>query len=157
MSDIPAVATAAPSPWWFAKISTMIALLGWTVFEVLTEPAGIAWSWPAQVAIIAGAGLHLWHYLVLKKTVPNLAAADRLCVIGGLYRWVRHPMYLGDLLVVMGLTLVGSGPFSWLLGGAAATAIVGLTWSEDHTLARRFPQVHTGWRQSSWYLLPPLW
>jgi protein-S-isoprenylcysteine O-methyltransferase Ste14 len=44
---------------------------------------------------------------------------DHALVAAGIYRYVRHPIYLGDLLLVLGLELALN---SWLVLGALLLA-----------------------------------
>jgi len=83
-----------------------------------------SWVWTVgQVLVVAGFVLMIVASLRLGRgltatPVPN--ARGRL-ITGGLYRYVRHPIYTGVLLVVVGLTL-RSGSFVTL--AVAAVTVV---------------------------------
>ncbi len=67
-----------------------------------------SWVWlVGQVLVIAGFVLMIVASLRLGRgltatPVPNARGA---LITGGLYRYVRHPIYTGVLLIVVGLTL----------------------------------------------------
>lgn len=61
-------------------------------------------------------------------------------VTRGPYRWLRHPMYLAQALIVLGAPLVLG--CRWVLGlaVAAVAVLVARTLVEETALARRFPE-----------------
>ena len=63
---------------------------------------------------ILGYALVIWSLLVL-GTRFGIAPADRGLVANGPYRFVRHPMYLGEL--VLRLALVATSPQPFLAAG----------------------------------------
>jgi len=64
--------------------------------------------------------------------------AGQSVVEHGIYRYIRHPIYAGDLLLLIGLELALS---SWLVVGVAlpAAVVVQRTLTEETLLARRLP------------------
>lgn len=44
----------------------------------------------------------LWDFAVTGRGTPNIIDAPRRLVVKGLYRYVRNPMYIGVLLVILG-------------------------------------------------------
>lgn len=79
-------------------------------------------------------------------TPAPVAPAERL-VVGGLYRYVRNPMYLAVVAAVIGQALVLGQPV--LLGYAAAvwvTVASFVRWYEEPTLARRFGEQYRSYR-----------
>ena len=69
---------------------------------------------------ISGYGLVLWSLLALGSRF-GIAPADRGLVVSGPYRWVRHPMYLGEL--VLRAALVGTSTQPWLAGVLLAVLV----------------------------------
>lgn len=79
--------------------------------------AGILMFWLARptavgfavglVLIAAGEAVRAWG-------AGHLVKNDRLTVCGP-YAWVRHPLYLGSLLIGVGFLVMGGGPVLWLL------------------------------------------
>jgi len=82
--------------------------------------------------------------------------AQRQTVIGGPYRFVRHPAYAGEMLVMLACFLAGPSPAAasvWLL------LIPGIAWrilAEEAVLA-----ADAGYeayrRQVRWRLIPGIW
>jgi protein-S-isoprenylcysteine O-methyltransferase Ste14 len=70
---------------------------------------------------------------------PLPAAPPKHLVVGGLYRWVRNPMYVAMLAVIVGqAALFGQlGPllYAAILWAVAASVV---RWHEEPVLARRF-------------------
>ena len=64
-----------------------------------------------------------------------------LLVTNGIYRFIRHPIYAGDLLLVIGLQLALQ---SWLflLGIMIALVIVRQAIAEEKLLLTKFPEYH---------------
>jgi len=61
--------------------------------------------WPAVAVIAAGAGLYLacvWRFAGEGGGTPGPWDAPRRVVAAGPYRWVRNPIYISALLVVLG-------------------------------------------------------
>jgi protein-S-isoprenylcysteine O-methyltransferase Ste14 len=75
-------------------------------------------STPFLVLGLAGYGLVFWSLIALGSRF-GVAPADRGLVESGPYRLVRHPMYLGEL-VLRGALLLGSSP----LDGAVALVVL---------------------------------
>jgi protein-S-isoprenylcysteine O-methyltransferase Ste14 len=95
-------------------------------------------------AVLLAAGLILmvqafWRFVVEGFGTPvPMAAPDRL-VVGGLYRYVRNPMYVAGLAIIVGQALVLAQPI--LLAYAAAVWLVVASFVhfyEEPTLSGRF-------------------
>jgi len=90
-------------------------------------------------------------------TPAPVAPTERL-VIGGLYRYVRNPMYLAVVATITGQALVLNQPA--LLAYAAAVWVVVAAfvhWYEEPTLARQFGAQYEAYRRSvpAWW--PRIW
>src|SRR5262245_31101989 len=62
-------------------------------------------AWEAAPVIAAGAALYLWcawNFAAVGRGTPGPWDAPRRVVTHGPYRWVRNPIYLAALLVVLG-------------------------------------------------------
>lgn len=66
-------------------------------------------SWQSGAVAILGYFLMLWSLVTLGDRF-GIAPADRGLVTGGPYRLVRHPMYLGELLIRGALVLNAPQP-----------------------------------------------
>ncbi len=80
----------------------------------------------------------------------------RELVTSGLYRWVRHPLYLGEMVAVWGYVIAWSSP--WALG--SALLFTGLqSWRarvEEGRLAAHHP-AYADYRERAGFLWPRLW
>src|SRR5215216_858556 len=81
-------------------------------------------------------------------TPAPIAAPERL-VVGGLYRYVRNPMYVAVLAAIVGQALL-LGQLSLLLYAAALWLISAafVRWYEEPTLRRRFGADYEAYRRA---------
>jgi protein-S-isoprenylcysteine O-methyltransferase Ste14 len=126
-------------PWW---------LTGWEVRRPMPY-----WA-PARVLgaalIVAGAAvlIHSFARFVVEGagTPAPVAPTERL-VVGGLYRYVRNPMYLAILATIIGQALVLGQPT--LLRYALIVAVLFaafVRWYEEPALSRRFGAEYEAYR-----------
>ena len=113
-------------------------------------PASVAWV--AVPVIAAGAALYfwcVWNFAAAGGGTPGPWDAPRRVVAQGPYRWVRNPIYLAALLVVLGEAWLFASPR--LLAYAAAMAFcchLFVTGYEERTLARRFGPAYLEYRRA---------
>lgn len=70
-----------------------------------------------NVLLVAGLAWSVWSVRCLDRNLSVFAQA-REVVDTGPYAWVRHPLYLGELVAMLGLALTVGGPLpllAWLL------------------------------------------
>ena len=81
-------------------------------------------------------------------TPAPIAAPERL-VVGGVYRYVRNPMYVAVLAAIVGQGLL-LGRLGLLLYAAAAWLLVAafVRWYEEPTLTRRFGEDYEAYRRA---------
>jgi protein-S-isoprenylcysteine O-methyltransferase Ste14 len=126
-------------PWW---------LTGWRSAGAVPLPV-----WAAGV-VLAAAGvavlLHAFARFVAEGLgTPAPVAPTRRLVVGGLYRYVRNPMYLAVAATIAGQAAMLGRPILLLyaLGfGAAVAAFVRLY--EEPTLARQFGAEYDAYRRA---------
>ncbi len=123
--------------------------------------APTASAWYAAILIVLGAALYflcLWLFASVGRGTPNPLDAPRRFVAVGPYRWVRNPIYIAALLVVIGEAwLFLSLP---LLVYAAAMAIfchLFVIGYEEPTLRRRFGETYEEYLRTvpRWIPRPP--
>ncbi len=97
-------------------------------------------------------GVLLWilSMLHLGKSLAVLPGAEVL-VTHGVYRYLRHPIYWGIFLTLLGLFLACGSVFGVVY---VFMIVLPLNWlrarEEDKALAVRFGERYTAWRDSTW-------
>jgi protein-S-isoprenylcysteine O-methyltransferase Ste14 len=110
--------------------------------------------------LAAGAGVYLWtvwDFATAGKGTPLPMDAPRKLVVRGLYRYVRNPMYLGVLLVILGWA--GIFADGWLLIYALGVAIIihiFVLLYEEPRLSHLFGAEYDAYHQSAGRWLPHL-
>jgi protein-S-isoprenylcysteine O-methyltransferase Ste14 len=99
-------------------------------------------AWEALPVIAAGVALYLWcvwNFAAVGRGTPGPWDAPRRVVATGPYRWVRNPIYLAALLIVLGEAWLFRSPsLLAYAGGAAVFFHLLVTGYEEPTLRRRF-------------------
>ena len=118
---------------WKARILTMVATFG----PPLVRPVSVAALAPESLTIvIAAVGLMV---VVLGKLSLGrsfgLTPANRGVVSSGLYRFVRHPIYLGYLITHVGFVMANPADWNLLVLAAADVALLLRAKCEERTLA----------------------
>ncbi|MGQ0671741.1 MAG: methyltransferase family protein [Hyphomicrobium sp.] len=96
-----------------------------------------------------GFALIAWAAVTFRRhgttILPNSSAA--VLVTDGPFRWRRNPIYLGDVLIFLGIAEVTKNV--WFVGGAAVFAIL-VTWlailPEERHLETRFGDAYRDYR-----------
>ncbi len=90
------------------------------------------------VLLIAGIAFAIWALLVLGRSISLLPEARQL-VTAGPYAFVRHPLYLGEMVAVAGIALQHLSPWALLLFGLIwAFQLQRMTY-EERVLLQSFP------------------
>jgi protein-S-isoprenylcysteine O-methyltransferase Ste14 len=150
--------------------SRLAAALGTTVFALIAQGAGVVllpyaftrWHlgtppWPLAIRVIgavliaAGGTVVTWAFAQFAAEgvgipIPGEPNSQRLTV-GGPYRYVRNPLYVGSVLAISGQALLLSRPVLLIYAGVFLAITFSLThWLEDPALARRFGQQFEDYR-----------
>jgi protein-S-isoprenylcysteine O-methyltransferase Ste14 len=139
-------AGAVYAPWWIL-----------TRGDANPEPV----AWYAIIFIAVGVALYLWCLVVFAtvgRGTPGPWDAPRRFVAVGPYRWVRNPIYLAALLVLLGEAwLFLSIPLLVYAGIAALGCHLFVVWYEEPTLYARFGKEYEKYRASvrRWIPRPP--
>jgi protein-S-isoprenylcysteine O-methyltransferase Ste14 len=128
-------------PWW---------LTGWRARALP------AWWLPLRLAgvVLLAAGVVVLvqafaRFVVEGLGTPAPVAPTAELVVGGLYRYVRNPMYLAVLATILGQALL-LGQLVLLPYAAVVAAAFGafVHWYEEPTLARQFGARYQAYRQA---------
>ena len=124
---------------------------------LLTRGETASPPWPIAVRV-AGAALLLGGAAVLADAfarfvreglgTPAPVAPTSHLVVGGLYQYVRNPMYLAVAATIVGQSLLLGRPVLLLYAAAVAAACVAFVrWYEEPALARRFGEEYEAYRR----------
>jgi protein-S-isoprenylcysteine O-methyltransferase Ste14 len=125
-------------PWWLTR---------WQTGRV---PGGLALRAVGWVLVVA-AGAVLVHAFVRfvvegAGTPAPVAPTDKL-VVGGLYGYVRNPMYLAVLAAIIGQALaLGRPVLLWYAAAVAAAFVAFVRGYEEPTLRRRYGGQYEAYR-----------
>jgi protein-S-isoprenylcysteine O-methyltransferase Ste14 len=126
----------------------------WVPAWLLTRDGGAATpvAWEAVPVIAAGAVLYLWcawNFAAVGRGTPGPWDAPRRVVAHGPYRWVRNPIYLAALLVVLGEAgLFGSLRLLAYAGVLAVCFHLFVAGYEESALRRRFGDAYLAYRHA---------
>jgi protein-S-isoprenylcysteine O-methyltransferase Ste14 len=120
----------------------------WLPWSIMTRGGHTATptAWPAVPVIAAGVALYawcVWNFAAVGHGTPGPWDAPRRVVAAGPYRWVRNPIYLAALLIVLGEAWLFLSP--QLVAYAAVMAVtfhLFITGYEERTLDRRFGRAY---------------
>ena len=116
-------------------------------------------GWAGVVVAAGGVVLRLWAVLRLREryTRTLLIHDEHAIERGGPYRWLRHPGYLGSLLVLNGIALA-SGNWITLLASLIATlaAYTHRIKVEDEMLVAALGDSYSEYRREVRALIPSL-
>lgn len=106
----------------------------------------------ADVLLIGGMGWAVWSLRYLDRSISVLAQAREL-VVEGPYRWVRHPLYVGELVSSLGLAIALNSDSALLLWLAMCGLQVYRAVREEQVLLRALP-AYRSYRSRTVALLP---
>jgi len=104
---------------------------------------------------VLGLAVAVWarQYLGRNWGTPMSEKVDPELVTAGPYRFVRHPIYSGLILAMIG-TALAIGIY-WLVAGALVAAYFVYSASvEERTMARLFPATYPAYKRSTKMLIP---
>lgn len=115
-------------------------------------------SWRAGLGLVlfaAGLGLAVWARVHMGRNwgTPMTQKDEPELVTGGPYRVIRHPIYSGVLLAVLGTAVALT--WSWLIAvGLVGVYFVYSATVEERYLTQQFPDTYPPYRHSTKMLLP---
>jgi protein-S-isoprenylcysteine O-methyltransferase Ste14 len=148
----PAIATGRSVT---AHAAAVVAMLTPFAFPLLrATPPGAVQQWAGDALLAAGTGWSVWSLRSLGRNVSVIAQARKL-VVGGPYRWVRHPLYTGEIVSSLGLALT-AGSLTALAVWLGFCVLQGYrALREEQLLVRALPG-YRGYQARTAALLPGL-
>ncbi|MBN2561803.1 MAG: isoprenylcysteine carboxylmethyltransferase family protein [Phycisphaerae bacterium] len=119
--------------------------------------------WPVSLGAvlhIAGDAFILWSMIVnpyLEGGVRIQSECGHRVITTGPYAFVRHPMYVGFILVLAGIPLVLGSSWTFLPVGIVALLLVVRTVFEDRMLREELPGYEDYTQKTRRRLLPGIW
>lgn len=116
------------------------------------------WSVIGAILLAVGCAIYLWtvwDFATLGQGTPLPIDAPRKLVVRGLYRYVRNPMYLGVLMVILGWAALFKNPWLlfYLLGVGVLIHLFVVFYEEPH-LRQLFGSQYEAYRQAVGRWLP---
>jgi protein-S-isoprenylcysteine O-methyltransferase Ste14 len=129
------------NPWWLTRWEVRRRFPYWMPVRIV-----------GAILIVAGAAvlIHSFVRFVVEGagTPAPVAPTERL-VLGGLYRYVRNPMYLAVVSVIVGQALILGQPrlFTYALAVIAVFAAF-VRWYEEPVLRHRYGAQYEAYRRA---------
>jgi len=130
------------------RLTALFMFVG--VFAWLINPAWMAWSslpiplwlrWTGVTVTVCGGVVWIWavHQLGKNLTDTVVTRQQHFLVTTGPYRWVRHPFYVGLVLLLLGISLATANWFILMTGSTLWFAfLLPRTRIEERKLLERF-------------------
>jgi protein-S-isoprenylcysteine O-methyltransferase Ste14 len=132
---------AGVMPWWITRWQMRGEATGWILMRSI---GGMLLVVSVPVLVHA-----FWRFVVEGLGTPAPVAPTQRLVVGGLYRFVRNPMYLAVLGAIVGQALL-LGQLGLLIYAAVILiAFVSFVrWYEEPTLTRQFGADYDAYRKA---------
>jgi protein-S-isoprenylcysteine O-methyltransferase Ste14 len=119
------------------------------------------WSlWPGIALFVPAVALMAWSMVAnrhAETTVRIQTDREHKVVTHGPYRFVRHPMYVGAILMYFASALILGSEWALWTACVITALFVWRTTLEDRTLRRELPGYENFAQQTRYRLLPGLW
>ena len=144
-------------------VITSLGFIGLIVVPALDHRFG--WSHMTTYAVLAGEGLvavgWLAIFFVLRENSFSSAtielAPDQTVISTGPYALVRHPMYSGGLIMLLGMPIALGSWWGMLVVIAILPALIWRLFDEERFLARNLPGYVAYQSKVKYRLIPRIW
>jgi protein-S-isoprenylcysteine O-methyltransferase Ste14 len=137
-------------------ILVILLLVRTRAFKTHSAATSSAWLQGVGLALfLSGLGVAIWARLYLGRNwgMPMSRKVDPELVTTGPYRLVRHPIYSGIILAMVGTSIAVS--LYWLIAVAVLGAyFVYSAFTEERFMADRFPDSYPRYKRSTKMLIP---
>jgi protein-S-isoprenylcysteine O-methyltransferase Ste14 len=145
------------SLWWLLKVICGLLLVTNQVFSMKGGVLPYSFALPlllSQLLVFIGGGLFLIHFYLLKRVNRRFDRPAQLITEKGLFPWIRHPMYFGEMMLDIGLASFALHPVSVAVLLLALTALYKQALHEDRYLSRHFGDDFLEWEAHTWLVIP---
>ena len=115
--------------------------------------------WLGVILFVVGGMLRIGPVFVLGSRFSGLVAIQpgHTLVTGGMYRWIRHPSYLGLLLIMLGWGLAFRAGVGIVLTVLIVPPLIARIRSEERLLASHFGDEYAAYRARTARLIPGIY
>lgn len=151
--------THAPWKTWVARLAIIALLVGVRLHSggggQLGAAAGPARQWSGAVLVALGLGFAVWARVHLGRNwgMPMSLRAGHELVTRGPYAYVRHPIYTGILLALLGSTVALEPIWGWALVLFFAYFLYSAR-AEERMMAEQFPEAYAAYKARTRMLIP---
>ncbi len=129
-----------------------LVIAGWALS---VAPLPQVWPWPAQLLFAASGLLAITAFFSLGRSFAIFPALRTIVVLGP-FQYVRHPAYLGELLMILACCIAKPGLYA-MAPLLLAIPLVTLRVLVEERLLMASPQYVDYSRKVRWRLVPLLW
>ena len=119
------------------------------------------WAQAIGWLLAVAAGTIVWHVAAKNTYLSRYARLQedrgQIVVRDGLYAWIRHPMYLGIILLFWGLPLLLASLWSFIPGAVIMCLFVYRTRREDRMLLEGLEGYKEYAKEVPYRLVPGIW
>jgi protein-S-isoprenylcysteine O-methyltransferase Ste14 len=115
--------------------------------------------WLGVALYVAGGALRMWPVFVLGRRFSGLVAIQRehTLVTTGIYGIIRHPSYLGLIVMALGWALAFRSGVGLLLAALHVPVLVARIRAEEALLQSHFGGEYAAYRARTWRMLPGMY
>jgi len=122
--------------------------------ELHTQPSNTMIIWGSIIGLL-GTIVRVWcHFELDGAFSPYIERSENQRIIrSGLYAKIRHPMYIGSILIFIGYPLMLAAEWAWCFSILAIIGIFIRIYREEKFLAKEFPG-YMEYMSKTWRLIP---
>jgi protein-S-isoprenylcysteine O-methyltransferase Ste14 len=126
---------------------------GWWVLD------GETVRWLGVFLYLAGGALRIWPIFVLGRRFSGLVAIQpgHDLVTDGIYRFIRHPSYLGMIILMLGWALAFRSGLGVILAALIVPPLLARIRSEETLLRAQFGDEYDAYRRRTSRLIPGIY
>ncbi len=115
--------------------------------------------WTGVVAYSAGLALRLTALRQLGKqySVFLTLQSEHELIQSGVYRLIRHPIYLAQMLMIPGVLLSFRSPLATFVLAVTVLFVANRIYREEELLTGEFGEGYREYRRGSWKMVPWVW